>query len=387
MLLLCRVRITINGSVAQFSCKKSIPTTLWDAKANRAKGKSKEAQEINFALENIKAQIIKHYQRISDREAYVSADMVRNAFQGIGNEYETLLRAFDKDNADYKKRVGKDRSISSYRCVVIVRKHLAEFIKSYYKRDDISMNELTEDFIRNFSVYLRNEVELAQSTVWIYSVHVKKIVTRAHLNGKIARNPFAQFHISSNVKEREFLTEAELKTIMRHKFDDTSIAFTRDVFVFGCLTGISYIDIKQLTAGQIVEIDGDQWVIPKRQKTKNPYQVKLMEIPLEIIHRYKPFGKGEYIFPMPSYWKINCDLKRIAQICKIDKNITFHTLRHTFGTLALSKGMPIESVSKIWGHTRITTTQIYTKITSQKLGQDMDMFSKKLDKLNRSGLK
>lgn len=90
-------KVTINGTVAQFSCKQTIPKELWDAKGNKAKGKSKEAREINLALDNIKAQIIKHYQRISDREAYVTADMVRNAYQGMGNEYETLLKAFDKD--------------------------------------------------------------------------------------------------------------------------------------------------------------------------------------------------------------------------------------------------------------------------------------------------
>lgn len=102
-------RVTINGTVAQFSCKQSISKELWDAKGNRAKGKSVEARETNLALDNIKAQIIKHYQRISDREAFVTAEMVRNAYQGIGGEYETLLKAFDRENEVFKKRVGKDR--------------------------------------------------------------------------------------------------------------------------------------------------------------------------------------------------------------------------------------------------------------------------------------
>ena len=107
-------RVTINGTVAQFSCKQTIPKTLWDAKGNRAKGKSAEARNINLALDNIKAQIIKHYQRISDREAYVTAEMVRNAYQGVGSEYETLIKAFDKDCANFLKRVGKDRSIGTF---------------------------------------------------------------------------------------------------------------------------------------------------------------------------------------------------------------------------------------------------------------------------------
>ena len=136
-------RVTINGTIAQFSCKQTIAKTLWDAKGNRAKGKSKEAQAVNFALDNIKAQITKHYQRISDREAYVTAEMVRNAYQGIGTEYETLLRAFDKENEAFAKRVGKDRSIRTYRKYLTVRKYLEQFIKFQYRRSDISMNELT----------------------------------------------------------------------------------------------------------------------------------------------------------------------------------------------------------------------------------------------------
>ena len=136
-------RVTINGSVAQFSCKLTIAKTMWDAKGNSAKGKSKESRDINLAFDNIKAQIIKHYQRISDREAYVTAEMVRNAYQGIGTEYETLLGAFDKDNESFKKRIGIDRADGSYKVRVRSRNHLATFIKKCYKRSDISMLAVT----------------------------------------------------------------------------------------------------------------------------------------------------------------------------------------------------------------------------------------------------
>ena len=146
-------RVTINGTIAQFSCKQSVTKAIWDAKGNRAIGKSKEAKEVNFALDNIKAQIAKHYQRLSDREAFVTAEMVRNAYQGIGTEYETLLRAFDKENAAFAKRVGKDRAKNTYNKYLVVRKYVAEFIKYQYKRSDMSMNELTEEFIRDYCLY------------------------------------------------------------------------------------------------------------------------------------------------------------------------------------------------------------------------------------------
>ena len=166
---------------------------------------------MNAALDSIKAQIAKHYQRISDRDAYVTAEIVRNAYQGIGTEYETLLRAFDKENGTFAKRVGKDRSKRTYQKYLTVRKYVADFIKAQYRRSDISMNELTEDFIRDFCLFLRNEVGLAQSSVWIYSIPLKHIVTTAHYNGKIPRNPFAQYHVDPDFKEREYLTEKELR--------------------------------------------------------------------------------------------------------------------------------------------------------------------------------
>ena len=229
-------RVTINGTVAQFSCKRSISKTLWDAKGNRAKGKSVEARETNLALDNIKAQIIKHYQRISDREAYVTAEMVRNAYQGIGCEYETILGAFDKENAKFLKRVGKDRCIGSYRVMVRSRNYVAAFIKSFYKCNDMSMLELTPDFIKEFSVFLTTEQGLKNATIWLACMWVKTIVSRAHYNGLIPRNPFAQFRITPNVKEREYLTEGEIRQLIEHEFADATLAFTRDLFVFACFT-------------------------------------------------------------------------------------------------------------------------------------------------------
>ena len=367
-------RVTINGSVAQFSCKQSIHKDLWDVKGNRVKGKSRESRDINLALDNIKAQIIKHYQRISDREAFVTAEMVRNAYQGIGTEYETLLRAFDKENEAFAKRVGKDRSLSTYQKYLTVRKYLAEFIKVHYKRSDIAMNELTEDFIRDYCLYLRNEVGLAQSSVWIYSIPLKHIVTTAHYNGKIARNPFAQYKVDPDHKERGFLTEDELQAFTTIELNNPDLELARDLFVFGCWTGISFIDIKNLTTENISILGGSPWIVSKRQKTGVPFQIKLMDIPMQIIKRYEPYRISNTLFNIGSHDTINKRIKEVAKMCGIEKRTSFHLSRHTFAVLALNYGMPIESVSKILGHTNITTTQIYAKVTNTKLEHDISMF-------------
>ena len=372
-------RVTINGSVAQFSCKQNIPKTLWDAKGNRAKGKSIEARDINHALDNIKAQIIKHYQRISDREAYVTAEMVRNAYQGIGSEYETLLGAFDKDNATFQKRVGTDRVKATYMARVRARNHMAAFIKANYKRSDLSMLELTPDFIKEFAVFLSTDRGLQNGSIWTNCMWLKGVVMRAHFNGLIPRNPFAQFHISPNIKEREYLTEEELKTLMTHEFVDAKLSYIRDIFVFASFTALSFVDVKELTTDDIVEVNGEKWILSKRHKTKIPFQVKLLDIPLQIIKRYEEFQTDKSVFPNLNYWSICKPLKKMIKECGITKDISFHCARHGFATLALSKGMPIESVSRVLGHTNIVTTQIYAKITTQKIDHDLTMFGDKLN--------
>ena len=372
-------RVTINGSVAQFSCKCSIPKELWDAKGNRAKGKSKEARDINLSLDNIKAQIIKHYQRLSDRKAFVTADMVRNAYQGIGTEYETLLGAFDKDNESFKKRIGIDRALSSYQVRVRARNHLASFIRKNYKRSDISMLELTPDFIKEYEIYLSTDAGLHNGSVWSNCMWLKTIVAKAHYNGLTSRNPFAQYRVNQNIKDRAYLTEDEIKAVMTHEFTDGKLAYIRDLFIFASFTALSFVDIKELTTDDIVDVNGEKWILSKRHKTKVPFQVKLLDIPLQIIKRYESFQENKFIFPDLNYWSICKPLKRMIHECGIEKPISFHCSRHGFATLALSKGMPIESVSKILGHTNIVTTQKYAKVTTEKIDRDLTVFGSQLN--------
>ena len=374
-------RITINGTQSQFSCKRSIPLSLWDAKGNCAKGRTREALDLNRDLDNIKAQIIKHYQHLSDREAFVTAEMVRNAYQGFGNEYETLLGAFDKDIASLKRRVGKDRALGTYKLQVRSRNYVADFLQMNFRRTDISMQELTPDFIKEFAVYLANDRHLAKSTIWLTCMHLKGVVGRAHDNGKIQRNVFAQFHISPKCKERTFLTEEELKAVMTHEFEDANLSFIRDLFVFMNFTALSFVDLKELTTDNIVEVNGDKWIVGKRHKTGVPYQVKLLEVPLQIIEHYRDYPKDnpKSVFGEVNYWSVCKKLKPVMKECGIDKPISAHCARHGFATMALTNGMPIESVSRVLGHTNIVTTQIYAKITTQKLDNDLTMLGNKLN--------
>ena len=154
---------------------------------------------------------------------------------------------------------------------------------------------------------------------------------------------------------------------MTHEFTDPKLAYIRDLFVFASFTALSFVDIKELTNDRIVEVNGEKWIISKRHKTGVPFQVKLLDIPLQIIERYRPFQENNFVFPNLNYWSICKPLKKMIRECGVNKDISFHCSRHGFATLTLCKGMPIESVSRILGHTNIETTQIYAKITVEKL--------------------
>jgi integrase len=246
-----------------------------------------------------------------------------------------------------------------------------------YKEEAESLLRTIEEF-PDISFFKKNVVGLAQSSIWIYSIPLKHIVTAAHYNGKIPRNPFAMYHVDPDHKEREFLTLDELTAMTDIKLEDPNMAFARDLFIFGCWTGISFIDIKNLTEDNISMVNSAPWIVSKRQKTGVPFQIKLMDIPMQIVERYKSFRKGNHLFNIGNLDGINKRIKKVAVMCGIKKRVSFHVSRHSWAVLALEYGMPIESVSKILGHTNITTTQIYAKVTSTKLDHDIAVFESRI---------
>lgn len=183
----------------------------------------------------------------------------------------------------------------------------------------MSMLELTPDFIKEFAAYLTAERGLKNATIWL-----KGVVMRAHYNGLIPRNPFTQFYISPNVKEREFLTEDEIKRIMAYEFDNPTLALVRDLLIFACFTSLSFVNMKELTTDEIVEVNGEKWIIAKRHKTNVPFQVKLLDIPLQIIKRYRHLSEDKLVFGKINYWTMCKQLKKVITECGIEKRISYH---------------------------------------------------------------
>ena len=183
--------------------------------------------------------------------------------------------------------------------------------------------------------------------------------------------------------DRGFLTDEEILRVANKDLGIQRLELVRDIFIFSCFTGLAYIDVSNLTPDHIVTMDDKQWIMTKRQKTSVETNVLLLDIPRAIIAKYshKTYRDGK-LFPILTNQRTNSYLKEIADLCGIKKKLTFHLARHTFATMSLSKGVPIESVSKMLGHTNIRTTQIYARITNKKIEHDMEQLSEKLGKFN-----
>ena len=375
-------RITVDGTQAQFSCKVSIEAKLWGIKGGRAIGKSITARDINRALDKLRATITKHYQEIMERDNFVTAEKVRNAFQGLEYRKHTLITLYDDFLTDYAQKVEcglkSKRTLQKYRAVY---KHLKSFLQTRHHLSDIALKEIQSTFATDFETFLLTYCHLSHNTVWLYSFPVRMLMHRAVENGWLVRYPFSDYNISQQRPERVFLTKEEIRQLIDVPKLTPTQTFIRDMFLFCTFTGLAYIDLKNLREENIVRspLDGDVWIRTRRQKTSVEVNVKLLDIPLQILDKYSGLSNNGYLFPIPSHVYCCNLLKTIIKKCGIDKHVTWHVARHTMATVVcLSNGMPIESVSCLLGHKCITSTQIYAKITNEKLGREIDTLSTKL---------
>ncbi len=373
-------RITVNGKISQFSCKLDVDERLWDVKVGRMTGRSTVALEANRMLDKIRVGINKAYQDICDRDNYVTAEKVRNSFLGMGMNHETLLAVFRQHNEDYAKQVGKIKSQRSYWKYCTVYNHLSEFIRQRYKVSDIALKELAPAFITDFELFLRTEKNHSTNTIWSYMMPFKRIIYMSINNGWLQRDPFYAYSITKEETKRGFLSKEEIKMLIEGNFKKKNNELIRDLFIFCCFTGLSWTDMANLTKENLqTSFDGHLWIKTNRQKTGTETNIRLLEVPLRIIKKYEGCAENDKLLPVPCYQKCKYGIKVIAKKCGIEKNVTWHMSRHSFATtVCLSNDMPIETLSKMLGHRSIRTTQIYAKITAEKVSNDMEKLSQAL---------
>ncbi|MDC1809354.1 site-specific integrase [Bacteroides uniformis] len=374
-------RITIDGTQTQFSCKLTVNPKIWDAKTGRATGRSTMALETNRMLDKIRVKINGHYQEIMDRDNYVTAEKVKNAFLGLEHRQYTLLKVFERYNEDYEKLydagMKSKSSLSKYQTVY---KHLKEFIYQRYHLSDIALKELTPAFITDFDMFLRVDKHCCNNTVWIYTCPLRTMVSIAINNGWLVRDPFCDYEIQKEDTERGWLTREEINLLVNGKLKNAKQELVRDLFLFCCFTGLSFTDMRNLSVENLrTYFDEHLWIYMHRQKTGVQSNIRLLDIPLQIIEKYKGLGKGDKVLPVPAYMNCLNGINAVAKRCGITKRLTWHMSRHTMATeICLTNNVPIETVSSILGHKNIKTTQIYAKITKEKLNKDMENLSAQL---------
>ena len=372
-------RITVNGTISQFSAKLTVPERLWEVRGGRAKGRSLEADRINRHLDDIRSQLDRHYRDIRDRESYVTAEKVKNAWLGFGKRYRTLLSTFRSFTEDLHGRIGVDRSKNTWYRYLATMKHLQAFLTAKYRVSDIALAELEQSFIEQFHVYLKTERALKLTSICRYLDCLINVVKIAFNDGIMPRNPFASYRYNEPAPERAFLNETEILTLQHAALRTRKQRVIRDLFLFSCFTGICYADLKTLAWKQFgQDTHGDWWVTGNRCKTDTQYVVKLLPAALSILERYRDGADRVFAF-MPHLNTVDRSLKRIAVLCGIDKKLTFHCARHTYATtICLMNGVSLETLSKMLGHKRITTTQTYAKVTQPMIDREVEMLKIKL---------
>jgi site-specific recombinase XerD len=379
------VRISMNGETTQFSSKLTVDPNLWDTRGNKVIGRSAQSNQLNTILDSIKASLFFHYREIERHESFVTAEKIRNAFLGVTVKEQMLLVVFKKHNEDLSKRIGKGISESGVGRYELTKNRLANFMEDQYNINDIALKEINYTFITGFETYLRVNCDCSINTTAKFIQQFKRIIILAKNNGWISADPFVNYKIRLEKVERGYLTQEELNMIMQKRFAIQRIEQVRDIFVFSCFTGLAYVDVKNLKEKDVkTSFDGKLWIMKKRQKTGIQSNILLLDIPKNILKKYKGELPNENVLPVLSNQKMNSYLKEIADLCGIDQNLTFHLARHTFATtVTLSKGVPIETVSKMLGHSNIKTTQIYAKITNDKISHDMHELSEKLKGMDK----
>lgn len=378
------IRITVDGEYERINSTLTIEPELWDSAASKAIGRSSKIAEFNKRIEDIRHVIKEHYYDILNRHGYVTAEMVKNAFTGVTAKEESLVPLYLQHLEDTKKLVGLSKADPTYKKYERMYRRVVEFMKKKYNITDIPLREIKLSFITDLEFFLRTEYKYSQNTTYKCMKFFKQVINKGIRAGLIFVDPFNGYKISCERVDRGFLSEDELAKMMAKTFGSKRLEQVRDIFIFACFTGLAYIDLANLRVDNIQKMfDGRLWIVTHRQKTNTKVTVPLLPPALKILNKYEDQFLDGQLLPIITNQKLNCYLKEIAEICEINKNLTFHLARHTFATtMTLGKGVPIESVSKMLGHTNIQTTQIYARITNDKISKDMENLAQNLGSLN-----
>ena len=373
-------RITVNRTMAQFSSKLSCTPELWNPRESRLNGKSKEAVEINAKIDKLLLAINSAFDSLLERKIDFDATAVKEAFQGSVESQMTLLKRLDIHIEDMQSRIGIDVAKSSMSTYIYTRRYLGEFIKKRFKVEDLAFGQLNEHLAYEFQEYVLKDKGLAVDTARHYLAILKKICRLAFKEGHSEKRYFVNFKLpKENRKAPRALSREDFEKIRDLEIPASRVThnIARDLFLFACYTGVPYADAVSITDDNIYTDDnGALWLKYLRKKNEHLGRVKLLPEAIALIEKYRSNERKE-LFPMIHHPNLRRHMKGLRDLAGIKTDLVYHMGRHTFGSLiTLEAGVPIETISKMLGHTNLTTTQLYAKVTPKKLFDDMDIFIK-----------
>ena len=377
------LRISVNTDRAELSMHSTIAESSWDNRSGRAIGTTKKSRDINAFLESTRSTIFEHYKYMREVGAELTANSIRNSFLGIKEEKprKTVLELYQEHNEKIKKLINIDYSYETIKRYGTSLNHTRNFIKHKYKKDDLYFTDLNYEFVADYEMYFKTVRNCSHNTALKYIKNFKKIVNLAISIGEINSDPFAGYKLRFKKVDRGFLSEVELNSLIKKKFSIKRLEQVRDCFLFGCFTGLAHADLKSLSPKNIViGTDGCKWIKINRQKTDIQSSIPVLDVTQQLIDKYKndPYCQlHNVILPVASNQKMNAYLKEIADLCGIKQQLTSHLARHTFATtVTLNNDVPIETVSKMLGHSSINMTKIYARLLDKKVGKDMKHLNK-----------
>lgn len=370
------IRITMGSERSEFGTKRSVLPNRWDDSLQRVKGNTPIASEINTLLSNLEQKISAAAEYLAFVQEKVSPEAVLARIHGKKETRRTILQVFEEHNSRARALVGIDFAPGTVQRYETSYKHTRDFIRWKYKKDDLPLEALSHQLIRDYELYLKTERKCNHNSATKYLKNFKKIVRIALANRWLENDPFASIKFTLKPVDAVYLTEQELGAVMQKELRVERVAQVRDVFLFCCFTGLAFSDVKGLKKEHLSrDSDGSRWIHKKRQKTNQLSTIFVIEAAWRILEKYKHHPMvldKDMLLPVLSNQKMNSYLKEVMDLCGIDKPISTHTARHTFATtVALSNSIPIEVVSKTLGHSSIKMTQRYARTTENLIKKNM----------------
>jgi site-specific recombinase XerD len=370
------LRITVHGQRAEVATGREISPSLWSNGHIAGKRLSEDLRELQSYLHALEEKLYDAHQALLRENKIITAETLKNKYTGASEKTRMLVPIFQKHNDEVEALVPQEFSAGTLERYKTSLSHTKEFLKWKYNLSDFDIRDINHEFITDYDFYLRSVRKCANNTTVKYIKNFKKIIRICIANGWLDKDPFVKYKTKLKEVERAFLSEAELDSINQKDFKTARLNQVKDIFLFSCFTGLAYSDVKKMSYDNLaIGIDGEKWLCINRTKTDTASRVPLLPTALEILEKYQDHPQcinQHKLLPVLSNQKMNSYLKEIADVCEINRELTFHIARHTFATtVTLNNDVPIESVSKMLGHKNIRTTQHYAKLLDKKVSSDM----------------